>query len=61
MLDDDDRSLHKNCDISKWNVSSVTEMKSMFAETMLLKGDISSWDVLQVTGITYQLPSAERD
>jgi len=36
-----------NGDISKWNVSSVTNMAGMFAESMF-NGDISKWDVSKV-------------
>ncbi len=39
-----------NGDISRWNVSNVTTMKSMFFES-LFNGDISKWDVSNVTNM----------
>ena len=35
-------------DISKWDVSSVTSMKSMFWGALSFNGDISKWDVSSV-------------
>ena len=37
-----------NGDISKWNVSNVTNMESMFADSNF-NGDISKWNVSNVT------------
>merc|ERR1712032_1542571 len=34
-----------NTDISKWDVSSVTDMGSMFFHASSFNGDISKWDV----------------
>ena len=41
-----------NGDISKWNVSNVTMMRSMFCKTKF-NGDISNWDVSSVTNMSY--------
>jgi surface protein len=38
-----------NQDISKWNVSKVTDMAFMFSNTKLFNQDISKWDVSNVT------------
>merc|ERR1719331_1533084 len=38
-----------NGDISKWDVSRVTDMSGMFFETESFNGDISKWDVSSVT------------
>jgi len=35
-----------NDDISKWNVSNVTDMSGMFVDSSF-DGDISGWDVKQ--------------
>ena len=37
--------------ISEWDVSSVTDMSSMFAGASSFNGDISSWDVSSVTNM----------
>ena len=39
-----------NDDISKWNVSSVTNMEWMFSHTPY-NGDISGWNVSSVTRV----------
>ena len=39
-----------NGDISEWNVSSVTSMRSLFERTSF-NGDISGWDVSSVTSM----------
>jgi surface protein len=41
-----------NGDISKWDVSNVTDMTSMFYETSF-NGDISNWDVSNVTNMKF--------
>ena len=38
-----------NQDISKWDVSNVTDMKEMFALTVMFNQDLSGWDVSKVT------------
>merc|ERR1712178_469621 len=38
-----------NGDISKWDVSKVTDMTSMFDSARSFNGDISKWDVSSVT------------
>merc|ERR1712139_688068 len=38
-----------NQDISKWDVSKVTKMTSMFFEATNFNQDISKWDVSKVT------------
>jgi len=50
-----------NGDISRWNVSSVTNMRCMFRRTPF-NGDISGWDVSSVTdmwGMFMDCPSSE--
>ena len=44
-----------NGDISKWDVSSVTDMKNMFNAAISFNGDISKWDVSSVTDMGYIL------
>ena len=41
---------HFNGDISKWDVSNVTNMQAMFSDTDF-NGDISKWDVSNVTNM----------
>ena len=43
-----------NGDLSQWNVSSVTEMDSMFYGTTSFNGDLSQWDVS--SGYQYAIP-----
>merc|ERR1712032_928668 len=40
-----------NGDISKWDVSSVSDMSSMFSKAESFNGDISNWDVSRVTNM----------
>merc|ERR1719201_1128273 len=40
-----------NCDISKWDVSSVTSMYGMFWGAILFNSDISEWDVSRVSNM----------
>ena len=42
-----------NADISGWDVSSVTNMRSMFKNAWLFNTDISGWDVSSVTRMDY--------
>ena len=42
-----------NADISKWDVSSVTDMRNMFSHAELFDVDISSWDVSRVTNMDH--------
>ena len=42
-----------NGDISKWNVSNVTDMSCMFYECKSFNQDISGWDVSNVTDMRY--------
>ena len=42
-----------NADISKWDVSNVTNMRAMFNETYTFNQDISDWDVSNVTNMSY--------
>merc|ERR1719174_1487484 len=37
-----------NSDVSKWDVSSVTDMSRMFMQAELFNHDISKWDVSSV-------------
>ena len=50
-----ERTQFKYIDISDWDVSSVTNMLSMFYKCNTLKsvGDISYWDVSNVTNMAY--------
>jgi surface protein len=47
-----------NGDISRWNVSNVTNMHSMFA-CSLFNGDISKWDVSSVTNMEYMFAASQ--
>jgi surface protein len=38
-----------NGDVSSWDVSKVTTMKSMFEGAAAFNGDLFSWDVSKVT------------
>ena len=40
-----------NQDLSAWDVSSVTNMQSMFSSASAFNGDIFSWDVSSVTNM----------
>ena len=42
-----------NGDISKWNVSNVTSMDSMFYGCKKFNSNISKWDVSKVTNTVY--------
>ena len=44
-----------NDDISRWDVSSVTDMGGMFHSATSFNGDISQWHVSQVTNMTQML------
>ena len=48
-----------NGDISAWDVSSVTDMSSMFAAHATFNGDLSSWDVSSVTNMGGMFASTE--
>merc|ERR1719201_2962072 len=45
-------------DISKWDVSRVTDMSRMFANANLFNGDISNWDVSRVTNMDHMFLKA---
>ena len=45
-------------DISKWDVSRVTNMYGVFAYVALFKSDISKWDVSRVTRMDDMFSSA---
>jgi len=47
-----------NGDISKWDVSRVTDMNIMFASATSFNGDISKWDVSRVTDMSYMFQGA---
>ncbi len=38
-------------DVSRWDVSKVTDMSDMFADALRFNGDIAGWDVSQVTNM----------
>merc|ERR1719473_359683 len=40
---------HLNGDLSKWDVSRVTDMSFMFSDASSFNGDLSKWDVSKVT------------
>ena len=42
-----------NQDISKWNVSNVTDMSFMFCLCKSFNQDISNWDVSGVKNMSY--------
>ena len=48
-----------NADISKWDVSRVTDMNSIFANT-IFNCDISKWDVSTVIDMDDMLMGAEK-
>ena len=41
-----------NGDISKWEISNVTNMEWMFSGAKKFNGDISNWDISKVTDMT---------
>ena len=53
------RAKHFNGDISKWDVSRVTDMHGMFAHATRFNGDISKWDVSSVTTFQGMFHTAE--
>merc|ERR1719305_440141 len=48
----------KGGDLSKWDVSSVTNMNNMFQGASSFNGDISKWDVSKVTTMFYMFYGA---
>ncbi len=44
---------HFNADISKWDVSNVTDMSNMFYGSSSFKQDLSSWNVSKVSNMSY--------
>merc|ERR1719174_2215274 len=48
-----------NGDISKWDLSSVTDMSQMFDSAPLFNSDISKWDVSSVTDMSQMFSFAE--
>ena len=46
-------------DISSWDVSNVTNMQSMFNESVFFNGDIGSWDVSSVTNMGTMFRNAQ--
>ena len=48
-------------DLSAWNVSTVTKMKSMFSKAAAFDGDVSTWDVSKVTDMSYMFASSAFD
>merc|ERR1719331_1480568 len=46
-------ALSFNGDISKWDVSSVTDMSGMFMGAKVFRGDTSKWDVSKVSKMDY--------
>merc|ERR1719201_1948309 len=46
-----------NQDLSKWDVSAVTNMKFMFSSAFTFDQDLSKWDVSAVTNMEYMFYS----
>ena len=46
-------------DISKWDVSNVTNMEGMFKDCTWFNSDISEWDVSNVTNMKFMFQSAK--
>merc|ERR1719201_1621684 len=42
-----------NADLSKWDVSRVTDMKNMFYAVSSFNADLSKWDVSSVTDMNH--------
>merc|ERR1712196_447905 len=49
---------HFNQDLSKWDVSRVTEMGSMFHDAKAFNQDLSHWDVSRVDNMQYMFNNA---
>jgi surface protein len=49
-----------NSDISKWNVSNVTNMLNMFNGASKFNSDISKWDTSKVTNMTSMFNGASK-
>merc|ERR1712032_164844 len=47
-----------NQDLSKWDVSKVTDMGYMFADTSAFNQDLSKWDVSAVSNMGYMFNGA---
>ena len=47
-----------NQDISKWDISNVTNLESMFNNCKLFNQDISSWNTSKVTNMSYMFRNA---
>ena len=47
-----------NGDLSGWDVSRVTNMRTMFYSASSFNGDISKWDVSRVTDMSWTFASA---
>merc|ERR1711998_205566 len=50
-----------NGDLSKWDVSGVTNMKFMFYDAFNFAGDLSKWDVSKVTDMSYMFQGNTAD
>ena len=48
-----------NGDLSKWDVSSVTDTINIFRDATAFKGDISKWDVSSVTDMSHMFWNAK--
>ena len=47
-----------NADLSAWDVSRVTDVRSMFADAHSFNGDLSAWDVSSATDMTFLFNNA---
>ncbi|KAK2144003.1 hypothetical protein LSH36_793g00013 [Paralvinella palmiformis] len=50
---------HFNQDISRWDVSKVTDMSQMFYNAKVFNGDLSRWDVSKVTRMSQMFYNAK--
>ena len=59
MDSDETLALEEYGDISGWDVSSITNMDSMFDDASAFNSDISSWDTSNVTSMNNMFMAAE--
>jgi len=43
-----------NGDVSKWDVSEVSDMTGMFTGARSVNGDVSKWDVSEVSDMSFR-------
>jgi len=59
-LRDERSAIRKYGDISRWDVSNVTDMKFMFEWAKSFNGDLSKWNVSNVRNMEYMFGSAKK-